>query len=125
MSSNFSPATAQPCPALDVTLDQERAGFLRDILGGDLGELCSVRLFVGEGRSGHGLYVAHASHLDDGFIFVAGFPAGAAAPAGHSQASRHLNEHPGKHLLRDQEAIVRFALEHIASRPGATSPRKD
>jgi hypothetical protein len=60
--------------ALDVTLDGEEAKLLRDILGDDRDELSPVRLLVGKGHSGHGLYAAHAEYQEEGAVLLAATP---------------------------------------------------
>lgn len=69
-------------PAMDVTLDEDQAGLLRDMLGDREAypEAITVRLMVGDGHSGHGLYVAQAEYQDEGAVLLASLPA-PAAPA--------------------------------------------
>lgn len=69
-------------PALDVTLDEDQAGLLRDMLGdpAEYEEAITVRLIVCDGHSGHGLYVAQAEYQDEGTALLAPLPA-TAAPA--------------------------------------------
>lgn len=69
-------------PALDVTLDEDQAGLLRDMLGdpAEYPEAITVRLLVGDGHSGHGLYVAQAEYQDEGAVLLSSLPA-PAAPA--------------------------------------------
>ena len=57
--------------ALDVTLDGEEAQALYDQLGNDREDLSPVRLIVGKGHSGYGLYVAQAEYQDEGVVFIA------------------------------------------------------
>lgn len=68
-------------PALDVTLDEDQAGLLRDMLGdpAEYEEALTVRLIVCDGHSGHGLYVAQAEYQDEGTVLLAPLPATAAA----------------------------------------------
>ncbi|MDX4957866.1 hypothetical protein [Delftia acidovorans] len=79
--------------ALDVTLDEDQAGLLRDMLGDRevYPEAITVRLLVGDGHSGHGLYVAQAEYQDEGAVLLTTLPAPAApaleapaAPSGES-----------------------------------------
>lgn len=69
-------------PALDVTLDEDQAGLLRDMLGdpAEYEEALTVRLIVCDGHSGHGLYVAQAEYQDEGAVLLTALPA-QAAPA--------------------------------------------
>jgi len=69
-------------PALDVTLDEDQAGLLRDMLGdpAEYEEALTVRLIVCDGHSGHGLYVAQAEYQDEGAVLLTSLPA-PAAPA--------------------------------------------
>ena len=64
------PAQQEPV-ALDVTLDGEEAQALYDQLGNDREDLSPVRLIVGKGHSGYGLYVAQAEYQDEGVVFIA------------------------------------------------------
>lgn len=79
-------ALSQPAavagPPLDVTLDEDQAGLLRDMLGDptEYEEALTVRLIVCDGHSGHGLYVAQAEYQDEGAVLLAPLPA-LAAPA--------------------------------------------
>jgi hypothetical protein len=67
-------APVQEPVALDVTLDGEEAKLLRDMLGDDRDELSPVRLLVGNGHSGHGLYAAHAEYQEEGAVLLAATP---------------------------------------------------
>ena len=89
-------------PALDVTLDEDQAGLLRDMLGdhAEYPEAITVRLMVGDGHSGHGLYVAQAEYQDEGAVLLASLPA-PAAPALEAPATS----------LRDAAANALAALE--------------
>jgi hypothetical protein len=69
-------APVQEPVALDVTLDGEEAKLLRDMLGDDRDELSPVRLLVGNGHSGHGLYAAHAEYQEEGAVLLAATPPG-------------------------------------------------
>lgn len=76
-------APAAVAPALDVTLDEDQAGLLRDMLGdhAEYPEAITIRLMVGDGHSGHGLYVAQAEYQDEGAVLLASLPAPAAPQA--------------------------------------------
>ncbi|MBK0119542.1 MULTISPECIES: hypothetical protein [unclassified Delftia] len=80
-------ALSQPAavagPALDVTLDEDQAGLLRDMLGdpAEYEEALTVRLIVCDGHRGHGLYVAQAEYQDEGAALLAPLPAPAAPTA--------------------------------------------
>jgi hypothetical protein len=73
------PALVQPAkpvePAqviMDVTIEGEAAKVLRDYLvqeGED--EPSSIRLLLGDGHSGHGLYLAAAEYPEEGAILLA------------------------------------------------------
>jgi hypothetical protein len=75
-------APAAVASALDVTLDEDQAGLLRDMLGdpAEYEEALTVRLIVCDGHSGHGLYVAQAEYQDEGAVLLTALPA-PAAPA--------------------------------------------
>jgi len=75
-------AAAAAAPTLDVTLDEDQAGLLRDMLGdpAEYEEALTVRLIVCDGHSGHGLYVAQAEYQDEGAALLAPLPA-TASPA--------------------------------------------
>jgi hypothetical protein len=77
-----SQPAAAAAPTLDVTLDEDQAGLLRDMLGdpAEYEDALTVRLIVCDGRSGHGLYVAQAEYQDEGAVLLASLPA-PAAPA--------------------------------------------
>ena len=78
-------------PAPDVTLDEDQAGLLRDMLGdpAEYPEAITVRLLVGDGHSGHGLYVAQAEYQDEGAALLTSLPA-PAAPALEAPAAPSL-----------------------------------
>lgn len=84
-------APAAVTPALDVTLDEDQAGLLRDMLGdpAEYEDALTVRLIVCDGHSGHGLYVAQAEYQDEGAVLLTSLPAPAApaleAPAAPQQ----------------------------------------
>lgn len=56
--------------ALDVTLEGDEAILLYDQLGDDREDLSPVRLVVGDGHSGYGLYVAQADYQDEGAVLL-------------------------------------------------------
>jgi hypothetical protein len=56
--------------ALDVTIEGDNAILLYDFLGEDRDELSPLRLVVGKGHSGYGLYVAQADYQDEGAVLV-------------------------------------------------------
>jgi hypothetical protein len=64
------PAPVQPV-ALDVTIDGDEAKALYDLMGDDREDLSPVRLLVGDGHSGYGLYVALAEYQDEGAELIA------------------------------------------------------
>ena len=69
---------AAPVPPVrepfDVTLDETQATLLRDWLGDDKDEAASIRLLIGPGHSGYGLYVAQAEYQDEGAILLCSIP---------------------------------------------------
>ncbi|WP_278536123.1 hypothetical protein [Delftia acidovorans] len=93
--------------AMDVTLDEDQAGLLRDMLGDREAypEAITVRLLVGDGHSGHGLYVAQAEYQDEGAVLLASLPAPAleAPPAVAPQG-----EYP--HEQMDAMALARYKV---------------
>ena len=80
-------AAEQPAPvrqepvALDVTLEGEEAQALYDLLGDDREDLSPLRLLVGDGHSGYGLYVALAEYQDEGAELIASINPPAPQPA--------------------------------------------
>jgi len=64
------PAQQEPV-ALDVTLEGDEARALYDLFGDDREDLSPVRLLVGDGHSGYGLYVALAEYQDEGAELIA------------------------------------------------------
>jgi hypothetical protein len=57
--------------ALDVILDFDEAKILYDQFGDDREYLSPVRLIVGDGHSGYGLYAAQAEYQDEGAVLIA------------------------------------------------------
>lgn len=76
-------ATQAPRMALDLTLTKEEAEGLASFLDCDLeSDDDTVRLLIGHGHSGYGLYAAHPEYPEEGAILVTNMPApdgGAAA----------------------------------------------
>jgi hypothetical protein len=74
LSAGAAPAAV--ASALDVTLAEDQAGLLRDMLGDReaYAEAIPVRLLVGDGHSGHGLYVAQAEYQDEGAVLLTALP---------------------------------------------------
>lgn len=106
-------APAAVAPVLDVTLDEEQAGLLRDMLGdpAEYEEALTVRLIVCDGHSGHGLYVAQAEYQDEGAALLAPLPAQAApameAPAHQCCNSWFLSLPEGRQaVLRDNQWML-------------------
>lgn len=57
---------------VDITIDDDDAlEFLRDMLVQSDGDLTPIRLFIGDGHSGRGLYVASADYPEEGAIKIA------------------------------------------------------
>jgi len=108
-------ALSQPAavagPALDVTLDEDQAGLLRDMLGdpAEYEEALTVRLIVCDGHSGHGLYVAQAEYQGEGAALLAPLPA-TAAPALEAPAA------PVTLMTEDQAS--RWAWDQIREEVG-------
>jgi hypothetical protein len=74
---------ADPRTLMDVTIDDDEAlKFLRDMVAPPLldGELTPVRILLGDGHSGYGLYVAAAEYQDQGAWLLASVAAPVAQP---------------------------------------------
>lgn len=64
--------TPPAAPAqFDVTIEDDAAKMLRDMLGDDRDDLSPVRLLVGNGHSGYGLYAAQAEYQEEGAMLLA------------------------------------------------------
>ncbi len=63
-------APVQEPVALDITLEGDEAQALYDQLGDDRENLHPIRMVVGDGHSGHGLYVAQAEYQDEGAVLI-------------------------------------------------------
>jgi len=63
-------APVQEPVALDITLEGDEAQALYDQLGDDREDLHPIRMVVGDGHSGHGLYVAQAEYQDEGAVLI-------------------------------------------------------
>jgi hypothetical protein len=107
---NPQPAPVQPV-ALDVTLDGEEAKLLRDMLGDDRDELSPVRLLVGNGHSGHGLYAAHAEYQEEGAVLLAATPSAAPVPLTLGQKQRLWSSVGDKPTLKDRVNAYGLAIE--------------
>ena len=96
--------------ALDVTLDEDQAGLLRDMLGdpAEYEEALTVRLIVCDGHSGHGLYVAQAEYQDEGAALLAPLPATAAPALEAPPAVAPQGEYP--HEQMDAMALARYKV---------------
>lgn len=69
---------AQPsAQGLDVVLDEDEADLLRQTIG-DAEEAAPVRLLVGDGHSGYGLYAAQADYQEEGAVLLHSMPSPAA-----------------------------------------------
>ncbi len=64
---------AKPAPTqVDITIEDDDAlSYLRDMVVQSDGELTPIRLLVGDGHSGRGLYIASADYTDEGAIKIA------------------------------------------------------
>jgi hypothetical protein len=71
-SDASSSAASELRPLFDLTLDECASGLLRDTIGSadEDGAPSSVRLQVGDGHSGYGLYVSAADYPEEGAIFL-------------------------------------------------------
>lgn len=99
-----APAVAQvPC-ALDVTLTRDEAEYIAAFIDPELHERDDdvVRLLVGGGHSGHGLYAAHPEYSEEGSVFVKSLAA-AAAPEAPAQAAPSAGE-----VERDRKDAERY-----------------
>lgn len=64
------PPSEQSLPTqFDVTLDEDESSLLRDMIGTE-DDAMEIRLFVCDGHSGHGLYVASAEYPEDGSLLL-------------------------------------------------------
>jgi hypothetical protein len=61
----------------DFTLTEEQAAFLRDSIGAD--DPASIRLQIGDGHAGFGLYVSHTDYPEEGSSLVCPLRASTAA----------------------------------------------
>lgn len=66
-------------PTFDVVLDEDAADLLRQTIGDDE-DASPVRLMVGAGHSGYGLYVSSADYPEEGAVLLREMPAPAAVP---------------------------------------------
>jgi len=72
IGERYSAMVGQPAPVqFDVSIDDDKAKFLWDMLGEDREDLCDVRLLAGQGHSGYGLYVASADYPEEGAELLA------------------------------------------------------
>lgn len=83
LAARSAPAVAEKVP-LTVYLDEEMSGLLRQTIGDD-GEPSAIRLEVGDGHSGWGLYVSLAEYPEEGAIQLA--PIGGSGSAQEGQAN--------------------------------------
>ena len=72
LKEQINQLTAQQEPvAFDATIEDEEAlATLRDMVVQDDGDLTPIRLVVGGGHSGYGLYIASADYPDEGSILL-------------------------------------------------------
>ena len=74
-------------------LDEEMAGLLRQTIGDD-GEPNAIKLHIGDGHSGHGLYVSLSDYPEEGAIQLVESPAIApVAPATRAEGLEPVNPH--------------------------------
>lgn len=65
----------------DIWIDDENAlSLIRDMVAHEDGDLMPIRLLLGDGHSGHGLYIASADYPEEGAHLIAETPPLAAAP---------------------------------------------
>lgn len=82
------------CTALDLTLTKEEAEGLAAVIDAELeSDDDTVRLMVGDGHSGYGLYAAHPEYPEEGAILVKNLP----APAGVTGTIPRFSIVLGKH----------------------------
>lgn len=82
--------------ALDLTLTQAEAQNIAAFLGDDAeSEAEAVRLLIGDGHSGYGLYVAHPDYPEEGALLVKRLPEprGVDAPPVAIPAERPAPQH--------------------------------
>lgn len=77
---------------LDVTLDEAQAKVLRDhiVIGDDDDDVAPIRLLVGSGHSGYGLYLAQAEYQDEGSVLLHEMPTPAPMKAADEFELRRL-----------------------------------
>jgi hypothetical protein len=76
----------EPVTAMDITLDDDdQLSYLRDMIVQDDGELTPVRLLLGDGHSGLGLYVASADYPEEGAVLLAAVPSYTRPPTAPAQ----------------------------------------
>jgi hypothetical protein len=69
-TSKCEQCVVQEPVAFDVTIDGDEAQTLYDQLGDDREDLHPIRIVVGDGHSGYGLYVAQAEYQDEGAVLI-------------------------------------------------------
>ena len=84
-SAKNYPPEPQPVKqaAIDITIDDDALKFLRDMIApayDDDDELQPIRLLLGDGHSGYGLYVASADYPEEGASLLVDVPAPIAQP---------------------------------------------
>jgi hypothetical protein len=97
------PAAAQArpdAPALDVLIDDEAGRFLLSCLSPDpeTGECTPLRLILGDGHSGHGLYVSEAECPEEGASLLARIP---------TQARPDAAVDPDTHRVQEEADLLR------------------
>lgn len=119
--SAFSPALVQPegtaAASFDVTLGEEQVKLLRDtiVIGDDADDLAPIRMVVGDGHSGHGLYLAQVEYQDEGAVLLAAMPK---PPAyGSAQAPALAPTQAAQDVLAERQRQVEregYTLQHDA-----------
>ncbi|MCU7371568.1 hypothetical protein PEC18_12095 [Paucibacter sp. O1-1] len=84
--------TAQPRAPFDVTLDEDQVKLLRGhiVIGDDHDDVAPIRLLVGSGHAGYGLYLAQAEHQDEGAVLLQALPTPAPMKAADEFELRRL-----------------------------------
>jgi hypothetical protein len=67
-------ASNASAPTIDLRLDEDEADMLRQTIGLD-GDACAVRLHIGAGHSGRGVYVSADDYPEEGSVLLKSLPA--------------------------------------------------
>jgi len=98
--------------ALDVTLTEEESEFLRDSIGTD--DVSSIRLTVGHGHSGYGLYVSNVDYQDEGASLIANTTPQQRKPLTDEHLQRIIYEHTKLNPnLRDDQELIGYIINAV------------